>query len=127
MMQRVYKTLLEPTPEAARAKLDELALKSGPDEFAIGQRLRTVAAELVRRDLEVTAVDYRDGSQELEVIMPQARHIGPVTVDRDGSGNGCQLAWEQWVDISGDVGIERAADMVSAMLRAIADAVQGSA
>ena len=49
MAQRVYKTLLEPAPEDARAQLDELALRSGPDEFAVGQRLRTVAAELVRR------------------------------------------------------------------------------
>jgi len=94
--QRVYKTLLKPAPDAARAQLEELALRHEPREYAAGERLRAVAAELVSRGLEVTAVDYRDGSQGLEVVLSSARQVGLVTVDRDGSGQGCQISWEEW-------------------------------
>ncbi len=127
MAQKVYKTLLKPVPEDARAQLDDLARRLGPDEFEAGERLRTVAAELVRCGLEVTAVDYQDGSQELEAVLPQARPFGPVTVDRDGSGNGCQLSWEGWLDIADEAGARRAAGMVTAVLRGIAAAAQAPA
>jgi len=73
MAQRVYKTLLKPGPDDAWAQLEELALRYEPGEYAAGERLRAVAAELVGRGLEVTAVDYRDGSQELEVVLASAR------------------------------------------------------
>jgi hypothetical protein len=127
MTQKVYKTLLKPVPEDARAQLDGLALRLDPREFAAGERLRAVAAELVRHGLEVTAVDYQDGSQELEVVLPQARHLCPVTVDRDGSGNGCQLSWEEWLDIADEAGARRAAEMVNAVLNSIAGSAQGVA
>jgi hypothetical protein len=127
MMQKVHKTLLKPVPDDARAQLDVLALRLEPGECAAGERLRAVAAELVRCGLEVTAVDYQDGSQELEVIFPQARQLGSVTVDRDGSGNGCQLSWEGWVDIADEAGAKRAAEMANAVLRSIAGAVQDPA
>ena len=45
MMQKVYRTLLKAVPEDARAQLDDLAPRSGPDEFAAGERLRAVAAK----------------------------------------------------------------------------------
>ncbi len=127
MAQKVYKTLLKAVPADARAQLDDLARRLEPDEFAVGERLRAVAAELVRCGLEVTAVDYHDGSQELEAVLPQARQFGPVTVDRDGSGNGCQLSWEGWVDITDEAGARRAAGMVIAVLRGIATPAQGPA
>ena len=38
MMQKVYKILLKAVPEAARAQLDDLVLRSGPDEFAASPR-----------------------------------------------------------------------------------------
>ena len=120
MAQRVYKTLLKPAPDDARAQLEELALRHQPGEYAAGEQLRAVAAELVGRGLEVTAVDYRDGSQELEVALSPARQAGPVTVDRDGTGRGCQLSWEEWVDIADEAGVRRAADMVDAVLRGVA-------
>jgi hypothetical protein len=119
MVQRVYKTLLKPAPDDARAQLEELALRHQPAEYAAGERLRAVAAELVRRGLEVTAVDYRDGSQELEVLSPVGQ-AGSVTVDRDGTGQGCQLSWEEWVDIADEAGVRRAADIVDAVLRGVA-------
>ncbi len=127
MAQKVYKTLLKPVAEDARAQLDDLARRLGPDEFAAGERLRAVAAELVRCGLEVTAVDYQDGSQELEAVLPQARQFGPITVDRDGQGNGCQLSWEGWLDIADQAGARRAAGMVTAVLQGIAASAQGPA
>ncbi len=127
MAQKVYKTLLKPVAEDARAQLDDLARRLEPDEFAAGERLRAVAAELVRCGLEVTAVDYQDGSQELEAVLPQARQFGPITVDRDGQGNGCQLSWEGWLDIADQAGARRAAGMVTAVLQGIAASAQGPA
>ena len=120
MAQRMYKTLLKPGPDDARAQLEELALRLEPGEYAAGERLRAVAAELVGRGLEVTAVDYRDGSQELEVVLASARRVGSVTVDRDGSGRGCQISWEEWVNIADEAGVGRAADIVDAVLRGVA-------
>ena len=61
MAQRVYKTLLKPGPDDARMHLEELALRHEPGEYAVGERLRAVAAELVGRGLEVTAVDCLTG------------------------------------------------------------------
>lgn len=121
MAQRVYKTLLKPAPDDARAQLEELALRHETAEYAAGERLRAVAAELVSRGLEVTAVDYRDGSQELEVTLSRTGPAVPVTVDRDGSGEGCQLSWEEWVNIADEAGVRRAADIVHAVLRGVAD------
>ena len=120
MAQRVYKTLIKPAPDDARAQLEELALRHQPGEYAAGERLRAVAAELVSRGLEVTVVDYRDGSQELEVVLSSARQAIPVTVDRDGAGQGCQISWEQWVAIADEAGVRRAADIVDAVLRSVA-------
>ena len=127
MAQKVYKTLLKPVPEDARAQLDDLARRLEPDEFAAGERLRAVAVELVRCGLEVTAVAYQDGSQELEAVLPQARQFGPITVDRDGQGNGCQLSWEGWLDIADQAGARRAAGMATAVLQGIAASAQGPA
>ena len=93
--RNITKTLLKPDPGQARAQLKELAGSLAPQDRAAGQRLHAVAVELVRRGLEVTVVDYQDPSQELEIVPPQARHLGPVTIDRDASGTGCHLAWEQ--------------------------------
>ena len=120
MAQRVHKTLLKPAPDEARAQLEELALRHEPHEYAAGERLRAVATELVSRGLEVTAVDYQDGAQELEVMCSQARQTGPVTVDRDSSGRGCQVSLEEWVDIADEAGVRRAADIVDALLRGAA-------
>jgi len=46
-----------PFPRHAR----DLALRLAPVEYAARERLRMVAAELVRRGLEVRAVDYESG------------------------------------------------------------------
>jgi len=120
--RKITKTLLKPDPGQARAQLEDLASRLAPQDSAAGQQLRAVAVELVRRGLQVTAVDYQDASHELEVILPQARYLGPVTIDRDASGTGCQLAWEHWADIADEAGIGRATDIVTALLHGIAPA-----
>jgi hypothetical protein len=120
MNPQVCKTLLKADPGQAREQLEELASGLTPDEHAAGERLRAVAAEMVRRGLEVTTVDYQDGALELEVILPQARQLGPVRVNRDARGQGCQLSWEDWVDIADEAGAGHAAGVAAAVLRSIA-------
>ncbi len=51
MAQRGHKTLLKPALDDARVQLEELALRHKPGEYAAGERLRAVAAELVGRGL----------------------------------------------------------------------------
>ena len=51
MAQRGYKTLLKPVPDDARAQPEEVALQHEPGEYAAGERLRAVAAELAGRGL----------------------------------------------------------------------------
>ena len=80
--------------------------------------------ELIRRGLEVTVTDYGEGLWELETLLPQARHLGPVVLDRDG-GTGCQLTWEQEVDITDETGAGQAADIAAALLRSVASSGHG--
>jgi hypothetical protein len=126
--QSVRKTVLKPDAGLARAQLEELASRQAPQDSAAGERLRAVAAELVRQGLEVTVVEYQDVFQELEAVLPQARQLGPVTLNRDAGGTGCQLSWEEWADIADEAGARRAADIVTAVLRGVApDTGQGPA
>jgi hypothetical protein len=112
----IIKTLLKPDPDQARGQMEDLASRLAPQDYAAGERLRAVAVELVRRGLEVTVLDYQDPAQELEIILPQARHLGAVTIDRDATGTGCHLAWEQPADIADEAGVARTADIVMALL-----------
>jgi hypothetical protein len=111
----IGKTLLASDPEQARAQLEELAAKD-----AAGRQLWAVAVELVRRGLQVALVDYRDGWTELETTLPQAPHLGPITLDRDAAGTTCQLAWDCWADITTPGGAGQVADAAAALLRGMA-------
>jgi hypothetical protein len=95
-----------------------------PEQNAAGERLRAVAVELIRRGLEVTVTDYGEGLWELETLLPQSRHLGPVVLDRDGS-TGCQLTWERGVDIADETGAGQVADMAAALLRSVAASGHG--
>jgi hypothetical protein len=108
-------TLLASDPDQAQAQLEKLAAND-----AAGRPLRAVAVELIRRGLQVALVGYRDGWTELEATLPQAPHLGPVTVDRDAAGTTCQLAWDCWADITTPEGAGQAADAAAALLRGMA-------
>jgi len=112
----ISKTPLASDPDQAQAQLEELSAK----DVAAGARLRAVAIELVRRGLQVAVVDYLDGWSELEATLPQAPHLGPVTVDRDAAGTTCQLAWDCWADITTPEGTGQVADATAALLRGMA-------
>lgn len=108
-------TSLASDPDQAQAQLEELAAKD-----TAGRQLRAVALELVRRGLQVALVDYRDGWTELEATLPQAPHLGPVTLDRDTAGTTCQLAWDCWADITTPGGAGQVADAAASLLRGMA-------
>jgi hypothetical protein len=116
----ISRTPLASDPGQAREQLEELADTLAAEDAAAGQQLRAVAVELVRRGLRVALVGYRDGWTELEATLPQAPHLGPVTVDRDAAGTTCQLAWDCWADITTPAGHAQAADAASALLRSLA-------
>ncbi|HEV3291688.1 MAG TPA: hypothetical protein VG123_22140 [Streptosporangiaceae bacterium] len=116
----IGKTLLAGDPDQARAQLEKLSGTQPAEDKAAGERLRAVAVELVRCGLQVALVDYLEGWRELEATLPQAPHLGPVTVDLDAAGTGCQLAWDQWADISTRDGAGQAAAAVAALLRGVA-------
>ena len=116
----ISKTPLASDPDQAREQLEELAGTLAAEDAAAGQQLRAVAVELVRRGLHVALVGYRDGWTELEVTLPQAPHLGPVTVDRDAAGTTCQLAWDCWADITTPDGTAQVADAAAALLRGLA-------
>jgi hypothetical protein len=116
----ISKTPLASDPDQAREQLEELAGTLAAEDAAAGQQLQAVAVELVRRGLHVALVGYRDGWTGLEATLPQAPHLGPVTVDRDAAGTTCQLAWDCWADITTPAGTAQAADAAAALLRGLA-------
>jgi len=116
----ISKTPLASDPDQAREQLEKLAGTLAAKDAAAGQQLRAVAVELVRRGLQVAMVDYLDGWSELEATLPQALHLGPVTLDRDADGTTCQLAWDCWADITTPAGAGQVADAAAALLRGMA-------
>jgi hypothetical protein len=116
----ISKTPLASDPDQAREQLDELAGTLAAEDATAGQQLRAVAVELVRRGLHVALVGYRDGWTELEATLPQAPHLGPVTVDRDAAGTTCQLAWDCWAGITTPDGAAQVAAAADAVLRGLA-------
>jgi hypothetical protein len=116
----ISKTPLASDPDQAREQLEDLAGTLAAEDAAAGQQLRAVAVELVRRGLHVALVGYLDGWPELEATLPQAPHLGPVTVDRDATGTTCQLAWDCWADITTSDGTAQVADAAAAVLRGLA-------
>ena len=116
----ISKTPLASDPDQAREQLEKLVGTLAPKDAAAGRQLRAVAVELVRRGLQVALVDYPGGWSELEATLPQAPHLGPVTVDRDAAGTTCQLAWDCWADITTPAGTSQVADAAAALLRGLA-------
>lgn len=116
----ISKTPLASDPDKAQAQLEDLAATMTAKDQAAGQHLRAVAVELVRCGLHVALVDYHGGWSELEATLPQAPHLGPVTLDRDVGGTICQLAWDGWADITTPARAAQAAATAAALLGALA-------
>jgi len=64
----------------------------------------------------ISAVAYEDESLELEVVLAGDRFREPVTIDRDGTGRGCQMSWERWADIEDDAAMEKATQMIASVV-----------
>lgn len=98
-------------------RLDEFCGRLAARDFGAGARLRALAVELARREeLVVSAVAYEDHSLELEVVLAGDRLREPVTIDRDGTGRGCQVSWERWADIEDDAAMEKVAQMIASVV-----------
>ena len=112
---KVHKLILNGTPDDG-ARLDEFCERLAATEFAAGARLRALAVELAKREeLEVAAVAYEDESLELEVVVIGDRFREPVTIDRDETGDRCQVSWQRWADIADDAAMEKTAQMIVAV------------
>ena len=98
-------------------RLDEFCRRLAASDFGAGTRLRALAVDLARREeLVVSAVAYEDESLELEVVLAGDRFREPVTIDRDGTGRGCQMSWQRWADIEDDAAMEKAAQMIASVV-----------
>jgi hypothetical protein len=116
----VHKLLLKGAADDL-VQLERFSQRLAPHEYERGARLRTLAVELAKRaELEVSAVAYKDESLELEVILASDRFREPVRIDRDKTGDHCQVSWEWWTEIKDDPGIGNAAQMVVAVLASCA-------
>jgi hypothetical protein len=126
-MMTVTRELLSGTPEKVSARLEELSRDLANPEYLAGTRLRMLAVELAQRpNLRVSLVTYRseppelEESQELEVVFTDDPYCEPVMIDRDHTGERCQITWDRWLPICNDTEIETAADMVASILNTCA-------
>ncbi|MGP0025036.1 MAG: hypothetical protein ACLPKE_17000 [Streptosporangiaceae bacterium] len=98
-------------------RLDAFCERRAASEFEAGARLRALAVQLAKREeLVVTGVAYEDESLELEVALAADRFRQLVTIDRDSTGGGCQLSWEQWANIGDDPAAEKTTQMILAVV-----------
>jgi hypothetical protein len=112
---KVHKLVLGDRPDDDE-RLEEFCGRLTVREFGAGARLRALAVELARREeLVVTVVAYEDESLELEVVLAGDPHREPLTIDRDSTGNGCQVSWERWADIGDDAAAGKTAHMIFAV------------
>jgi hypothetical protein len=111
----VRKLILNGTPDDA-GRLEWFCQRLSPVEFAGSGRLRALAVELARRqELEVSAIAYEDEMLEIEVVIAGDRFREPVTINRDKTGDRCQVSWQRWVDIGDDAAMEKTVRMIAAI------------
>ena len=115
-VMKVHKLVLTGQPDDGE-RLDEFCGRLAGRDFGAGTRLRALAVDLARREeLVVSAVAYEDESLELEVVLAGDRFREPVTIDRDGTGRGCQMSCQRWADIEDDAAMEKAAQMIASVV-----------
>ena len=124
-MKTARTDLLYGTPEEVAVVLEALSLGQDPREYTAGTQLRSLAAELAGiPGLRMSVVTCDNESQELEVRLAHFPGSFPVTVDRNGSGDKCQIACDCWQDIATVDGIVHAAELVAAILGGFAEHAQ---
>jgi hypothetical protein len=107
-VMKVHKLVLTGQPGDGE-RLDEFCGRLAGRDFGAGTRLRALAVDLARREELVVSL-------ELEVVLAGDRFREPVTIDRDGTGRGCQMSWQRWADIEDDAAMEKATQMITAVV-----------
>jgi putative heme iron utilization protein len=126
-MKTARTDLLCGTPENVAAVLEALSLAQDLKEYVAGTQLRSLAAELARNpDLRVSVITYDNESQDIEVRLAHFPESVPVTVDRNGLGDKCQITCDCWQDIGTADAIVHAAGLVIAILRGFAEQLHPS-
>jgi hypothetical protein len=113
----IRKELLSGTPDEVAVKLEKLSLEMPNHEYMAGTRLRSLAVELVKNlGLQVSVITYENESQELEVRLPGTLKC-EITIDRNDTGDQCQVTCDRWLKIGTGPEIESAAELIGTLLR----------
>ena len=62
------------------------------------------------------AGERHDESLELEIMVAGDRFREPVTIDRDGTGRGCQLSWQRRANIEDEATMEKTAQTIASIV-----------
>jgi hypothetical protein len=123
-MMTVDKVPLSGTPEEIAATLEGQSRGMVPHEYIGGTRLRLLALELAKNtDLQVFVTTYGNESQELEVRLISDSACDPIMVDRNSTGDRCQVSLDHWINIESQPGMEKAARLIAELLRACVNPV----
>jgi hypothetical protein len=126
-METARTDLLCGSPDNVAAVMEALSLARDPKEYMAGTQLRSLAAELARNaDLQVSVITYDNESQDIEVRLAHSPESLPVTVDRNGPGDKCQITCDCWQDIETADGIVHAAELIAAILSGFAEQLHPS-
>ena len=121
-MMTARKDLLSGTPDEVADKLEKLSQGIAPHEYKAGTQLHSLAVELTKNpDIQVSLVTYENESQELEVSLTRFAGSDPVLINRNSLGDHCQVTYDLWIKIGTSPDIEKAAEIVRALLRIPAD------
>lgn len=121
-MMTARKDVLSGTADEIADKLEKLSRGMPLHEYMAGTQLRSLAAELAKNpDVQVSVVRYENESQELEVRLADTPGCDPVMIDRNSSGNQCQVTCDHWVNIGTGPDVERAAKLIGTLLRICVD------
>lgn len=116
-MMQARKDVLSGTPEEVSRILEELSQGMSLHEYMGNTQLHSLAVELAKNhDLQVSVITYENQSQELEVTLASGSVCDPIMIDRDSSGALGQITCDLWMKIGTWTEIERATEMVAALL-----------
>jgi len=121
-MMTAQRDVLSGTPDEIAATLEGLSVGVSHHEYISGTQLRCLALELAKNpDICVSVVTYENVSQELEVRPAGEPDCEPVVIDRNTLGDQCQVTCDRWMKIGSGLEIEKAAEIISTLLRICVD------